>query len=451
MNTIIKILFSNRLTGMLFVVFAVAMAIGTFMDAGQDTSPTPLTRNLIYNAWWFEAIMLLFVINFFGNIFKYNLLNKRKWPVLVLHLSWIFILLGAFVTRYISYEGVMSIREGATENSFLSEKTYLTVYIDGDYEIDGLPQRWYTERPVDFSPRMENKFGFNAQYLDIPISIKLTEFINGAEEDIVYNENGDYYLKMVESTGGMPHNHFLKQGSTENIHGILYTLNNYIEGAVNLTFDDQQNLYINSPFDGEYMVMANMSQGVLNKNSTEPLNLRARYIINNQQLVFPKPVTKGVFDIVKKSELLKSDQDGLELLITTPLETKTVRVIGGKGTNNAFKTFSVGEQDFTIRYGSKVYDLPFSVKLNDFIAEKYPGTDKSYSSFASEVTVIDEETFDYRIYMNNILNYKGYRFFQASFDPDEQGTILSVNHDSLGTFLTYLGYILLYFGLVVSI
>jgi cytochrome c-type biogenesis protein CcsB len=449
MNTIIKILFSNRLTGMLFVVFAVAMAIGTFMDAGQDTSPTPLTRNLIYNAWWFEAIMLLFVINFFGNIFKYNLLNKRKWPVLVLHLSWIFILLGAFVTRYISYEGVMSIREGATENSFLSEKTYLTVYIDGDYEIDGLPQRWYTERPVDFSPRMENKFGFNAEYADIPISIKLTEFINGAEEDIVYDENGDYYLKMVESTGGMPHNHFLKEGSTENIHGILYTLNNYIEGAVNLTFDDEQNLYINSPFDGEYMVMANMSQGVLNKNSTEPLNLRARYIINNQQVVFPKPVTKGVFDIVKKSELLKSDQDGLELLITTPVETKTVRVIGGKGTNNAFKTFRVGEQDFTIRYGSKVYDLPFSVKLNDFIAEKYPGTDKSYSSFASEVTVIDDETFDYRIYMNNILNHKGYRFFQASFDPDEQGTILSVNHDSLGTFLTYLGYILLYFGLVV--
>ena len=226
MNTIIKILFSNRLTGMLFVVFAVAMAIGTFMDAGQDTSPTPLTRNLIYNAWWFEAIMLLFVINFFGNIFKYNLLNKRKWPVLVLHLSWIFILLGAFVTRYISYEGVMSIREGATENSFLSEKTYLTVYIDGDYEIEGLPQRWYTERPVDFSPRMENKFGFNAEYADIPISIKLTEFINGAEEDIVYDENGDYYLKMVESTGGMPHNHFLKEGSAENIHGILYTLNN---------------------------------------------------------------------------------------------------------------------------------------------------------------------------------------------------------------------------------
>jgi len=72
MDTLKKILFSNRLTGVLFIAFAVAMAIGTFMDAGQETSPTPLTRNLIYNAWWFEAIMLLFVINFIGNIFKYN-------------------------------------------------------------------------------------------------------------------------------------------------------------------------------------------------------------------------------------------------------------------------------------------------------------------------------------------------------------------------------------------
>ena len=449
MNTLKKILFSNRLTGVLFIVFAVAMAIGTFMDAGQETSPTPLTRNLIYNAWWFEAIMLLFVINFIGNIFKYNLLNKRKWPVLVLHLSWVFILLGAFVTRYISYEGVMSIREGATESSFLSEKTYLTVYIDGDYELDGQLMRKVEEKKVDFSPRMENNFSLNTEYGGSPISIKLNEFINGAEEDVVFDENGDYYLKIVESAGGMPHNHFLKDGSTENIHGTLYTLNNFIEGAVNISFDENYDLFINSPYDGEYIVMASMTQGLLEKNITEPLNLRARYIINNQQLVFPKPVIKGVFDIVKKSELLKSDQDGLELLVSTPEESKLVRVIGGKGTNNAFKTFTVGNQDFTIRYGSKVYDLPFSIKLNDFIAEKYPGTDKSYSSFASEVTVLDKETFDYRIYMNNILNYQGYRFFQASFDPDEQGTILSVNHDFWGTLLTYIGYILLYIGLVV--
>ena len=50
--------------------------------------------------------------------------------------------------------------------------------------------------------------------------------------------------------------------------------------------------------------------------------------------------------------------------------------------------------------------------------------------------------------MNNILNHRGYRFFQASFDGDEKGTILSVNNDKWGTWFTYLGYILLYFGLL---
>ena len=49
-NKLGKILFSTRLTAILFIVFAIAMATGTFLDAKMDTSPTPYTRNLIYNA-----------------------------------------------------------------------------------------------------------------------------------------------------------------------------------------------------------------------------------------------------------------------------------------------------------------------------------------------------------------------------------------------------------------
>ena len=57
--------------------------------------------------------------------------------------------------------------------------------------------------------------------------------------------------------------------------------------------------------------------------------------------------------------------------------------------------------------------LPFSIKLNDFQLDNYPGSN-SAMSFASEVTVISpEETFDFRIFMNNILNYKGYKFFSV--------------------------------------
>ena len=50
--------------------------------------------------------------------------------------------------------------------------------------------------------------------------------------------------------------------------------------------------------------------------------------------------------------------------------------------------------------------------------------------------------------MNNVLQYKGYRFFQSSYDEDEQGTILSVNHDWWGTYVTYVGYFLLFLGFI---
>ena len=126
---IFSFLFSTRLMAVLFVVFAVAMAVGTFIENDYNTDTA---RILVYNAWWFEMIHLFFLINFFGNIKKYQLHKKEKWASLLLHLAFIFIILGAFITRYISYEGMMPIREGATENRMYSDKTYLTVFVFQD-------------------------------------------------------------------------------------------------------------------------------------------------------------------------------------------------------------------------------------------------------------------------------------------------------------------------------
>ena len=66
-----SIIFSTRLTATLFIVFAIAMAVGTLVDASSETSPTPYSRALIYNARWFEAIMGLFVVNFLGNFVRF--------------------------------------------------------------------------------------------------------------------------------------------------------------------------------------------------------------------------------------------------------------------------------------------------------------------------------------------------------------------------------------------
>ena len=53
--------------------------------------------------------------------------------------------------------------------------------------------------------------------------------------------------------------------------------------------------------------------------------------------------------------------------------------------------------------------------------------------------------------MNNVLKHRGYRFYQASYDNDELGTVLSVNKDKAGTFVTYMGYLILFGGMILAL
>lgn len=95
------------------------------------------------------------------------------------------------------------------------------------------------------------------------------------------------------------------------------------------------------------------------------------------------------------------------------------------------------------------HTLPFSVELVNFTLSRYPGS-ASPSSYESEVLVyVDGKTRQERIYMNNVLDVKGYRFFQASYDGDERGSVLTVNRDVAGRNITYTGYLLLVIGFIV--
>ena len=446
-----SLLFSTRLTAVLFIVFAAAMAVGTFLDASAETSPTPYTRELIYNAWWFELIMVLFVINFIGNIFRFRLYRKKKWATLTLHLAFILILVGAFVTRYIGYEGRMSIREGATENTFLSDETYLTTFIDGDREVDGVQMRRNVQpKKLRLSERLDNYFELHTNYYDQEVSIVYKDFISHAEEGLIPSEAGAEYLKIVEAGDGSRHEHWLKSGEVANIHNILFALNFPTDGAINIEVDSTGTYKILSPFEGSYMRMADQQQGTVVADSLQTLQLRSLYQLAGTSFVFPEPITKGEMGIVKAPKGQKTNTDALVLEVSSNGEHQTIQLLGGKGSYPNPKKVTVGGLDVFLAYGSKKYELPFSITLNDFIADKYPGTEKGYSAFKSKVTVnrSKEEFYDYDIYMNHVLDEGGYRFFQASFDPDEKGTVLSVNKDWWGTWITYIGYFLLYFGLM---
>lgn len=441
---IFSILFSTRLMAILFLSFAIAMGAGTFIESKYNTDTAKIW---VYNAWWFEVIMVFFMINFIGNIKRYQLLKKEKWATLLLHLAFIFILLGAFVTRYISYEGMMPIREGAAENQVFSDKTFLTVFVDGEYK--GEMKRRVFEKPLLLSPVTNNNFSISDKFADTEFKVEYKNFILGAKEIIKPDPKGTLYFKIVEAGDGGRHEHMLKEGEIQNIHNVLFSLNKYTDGAINININGNTST-IQTPFEGNYMRMADKLQGKVTKGAAQPLMMRSLYTIGEMRFVFPDPAVKGVIAYDSKNDFKeKNHEDALVLNVSANGQQKEVTILGSKGKIGESKTVKIGNIDFTLFYGSKAYVLPFKIKLNDFIATKYPGTEKSYSSFESKVTVQDStKSFDARIFMNNVLDYKQFRFFQSSFDPDEKGTVLSVNHDFWGTAITYSGYFMLFFAMM---
>ena len=87
--------------------------------------------------------------------------------------------------------------------------------------------------------------------------------------------------------------------------------------------------------------------------------------------------------------------------------------------------------------------IPFDIKLEKFELDYYTGT-KTPADYISHLSITDEgKSFNAIVSMNNIFKYRGFRFYQASYDSDHKGTILSISYDPYGIIVTYTGYLLL--------
>jgi len=150
---------------------------------------------------------------------------------------------------------------------------------------------------------------------------------------------------------------------------------------------------------------------------------------------------------------METNEDAVFVEISDGIKTQTVPVFGHGSMVADTVRLPLGNGTLKLAYGALPVALPFSIYLRDFQLERYPGS-QSPSSYASEVMLDDPGmglNQNLRIFMNNTLTHRGYKFFQSSYDVDEKGTILSVNHDFLGTWISYLGYFLMFVGFVSSL
>ncbi len=447
MRRFLDILFSMEMMSLMLIAFAIAIGTATFIE---NDFGTEAAKAVVYNATWFEVLLVLLGINLVANVFRYKMWRREKLVIFVFHISFIVILIGAAITRYIGYEGVMSIREGETESTMISEKSYVVLEIkDGDKLVQ-------SEREVLMSPLSERAYSEKVSVNGKAFRFKSVRYIPNAQEILVRGNPGDGepYLVMVVSSGNAGRNNLIiKTGDQRNFMGVRYVFNQpFEEGAFNLRMSGST-VEFNAPQLVTAMAMMGGTTDSLLPGQWHPFEMRKLYGIGDTRIVLTDIYEYGKVDFTSYKGKDMRFMNAMIVEAESGGKTTTIALRGGKGYKGEPAMTELNGAEIRMVYGAKDIQLPFALKLVDFQLDRYPGSN-SPSSYASEVILIDATKGiekPYRIFMNNVLNYGGYRFFQSSYDKDELGTVLSVNKDAAGTFVTYLGYFLMTLGMLLAL
>ncbi len=431
---------------LLMMMFAISIAYATFLenDYGTDTAQV-----LIYQAWWFELLLLVGAINLAGSVVKYKLISRKKWAILVFHLAFIVIIIGAGVTRYFGFEGSMHIREGESTNQVVSEATYISAKAEaGNQTVE-------VHTKVRFTPNTYNRYKEKLTVGGKEVTIENELFVPNASETIVPDENGKPIMSLAYSDMNAPGSEFLLPlNEKKAMASVSFGFETGI-GSATIVFSRNGNV-LNMVCADTVTVSGTMGQAQekLAPFVVHPVIPTNFYVIGRAGFVLNKYLPNAVPELVQVPAKEGAEEaDAFTAKITSGNETRKLNVFTRGGVILDPVECTINGIRVSLSYGSIVRELPFSILLRHFQLDRYPGS-KSPSSYASEITLNDPSASvvrPFRIYMNNILKYKGYRFFQSSFDQDEKGTVLSVNQDYWGTFISYLGYFLMALGMVLTV
>ncbi|TLX73904.1 cytochrome C biogenesis protein [Labilibacter sediminis] len=444
MKKIISFLSASYVMGALFIILAAAMGIATFVENDFGTNAA---KALYYNAWWFEGIFVLLGINMFFNMIKPYLWTKGKLPVLLFHLAFFIIIAGAAITRYYGFEGMMHIREGESTNEFISSVTYVDGVVEKNGEVVAFSE------DVLMSEKSKDNFSKSVRIGGEKVKLKSIDFIKRTKLIPQEDPNGKPLLSLVISGTGGRRNVDLFKG--EKITVGSYTVGFMVDEELDFNiFQQEDQLYFKSLHDVFITDMGTQQKTEL--DMSEPQVFYQRVLYGAEEFFMVQ--TNYLEGALLKAVAAEKNEQGnfMESLVVKVEKNDQERELTIQGRSDLvgpYDSLIIDGVKIKLSYGAKVLQTPFEIHLNVFQLERYPGSE-SPSSFASEVTLKDQEAGverDFRIFMNNILNYKGYRFYQSSYDMDEKGTVLSVNKDLAGTVITYIGYFLLALSMFLSL
>ena len=444
MKFILDILGSMRTMAVLMLVFAFSTGYATFIENDYGTITAKAD---IYNAGWFEVLLGLLTLNLILNIVRFKMFSIKKAPIFIFHAAFVIILIGAAITRYVGYEGTMHIREGLSSNTMLSTDTYFSVKASAKGKSDS------TQENIYLSKRLQNSLDASLSVDSKQVDVKLVRYIPDVIESFEESKNGKPTLDMMVTSGQRGEPVLIREG--EYFDGGSYILDfnskqSFDKEVIKIYMKDKK-LFLDHKSAMGTLNMDTQKNSEIKPASDTSFETRKLYTMKEAGFVLKKfyPSAKKKLISNPNASAMRPGRDALIFEVSVDGESKEVYVFGQAGREAKDTHEVINGVDVHLSYGAKKIKLPFAIQLKDFQLERYPGS-MSPSSYASEVVLIDKEEGierPYRIYMNHILDHRGYRFFQSSYDQDEMGTILSVNHDP-GTPPTYLGYLLLSIGMI---
>ena len=440
-----KYIFSMKMTVLMLFLFGVIIGAGTFIENDYGTQTA---RALVYKAQWFEFFLAYFIAILLYNIIKYET-YKTKFAVFLFHFSFFIIAIGALITRYVGYEGIMHIREGQSSHTMVSDVKVLQLHATENNTSTTYEKNLY------FSTMTNNTLEKNIKVGDKEVHLSLLTYMPTAHEEVVNSPKGKKLLELKISAGGKGKIYFFAKGEKKDFGGFYvgYDVEPTTDKPTFLISDSTNSGYsVNFPFALKTLNMNDKSTDEL-KGGDNPFSQRMLYRFGSNAVVLKDVHEKAVVKLGSHDiKTQRGEAEYIKWKLSVGDKSKEVLTRPLKGQVGEIHRLDLDGVHIDMRVGAKLIELPFSIKLVDFELERYPGS-MTPASYASDVVLLDKEeniTMPYRIYMNHILNHRNYRFFQSSYDPDEKGTVLSVNHDP-GTLPTYIGYFLLMVGMFWSL
>ena len=445
---IFSYIFSMKAAAIILFLFGAIVGAATFIENDYGTQTA---KALVYNAQWFEVVLLYFILLLTYNIIKYKS-YKSKPSVFIFHVSFLVIALGAIITRYVGYEGVMHIREGSSSDYITSADKLIKIHIEAEGQSEVID---FEEKNVLLSSMTKNHFDKNWDFNGKEVNVELVNYLPAAELEIIKDEiNGNDVLELMVAAGGRGTPVYLEKGEYHDAGQFILTFDAPMKDAskpvLNLFSKADGTFEMQSDFALKTLSMSTQEEAEL-QEGRNPFSTKMLYQFGNNSVVLKAHHEKSRMQYVSNS--LKVEGAKPELLtfkVNVGDKESTLNLFSYRGNISQIESVNLEGVEVSMYYGVKRIQLPFSLKLTNFKLDRYPGSN-SPSSYASDVELTDLEKgikdVPYEIYMNNVLDHRSYRCFQSSYDKDEKGTILSVNHDP-GTLPTYLGYLLLALGLL---